>query len=132
MSKRLYSYTIRRLSVDERLKKALDISNYMVTLNNQKRLLKEKFYEDLMYFDSGSQFIVTQQLITFVKMLIDSGYDVDVVLVDDNDIPVKINNLETFYQNILDVYFSAANFYMNEYENLKKNRTIEKIINYEE
>ena len=31
--------------MDERLKKALDFSNYMVTLNNQKRVLKEKFFE---------------------------------------------------------------------------------------
>jgi hypothetical protein len=118
--------------VDERLKKALDISNYMVTLNNQKRLLKEKFYEDLIYFDSGSQFIVTQNLITFVKLLIESGYDTDVVLIDDNDTPVKINNLVIFYQNILDVYFKSANEYMYEYEKIKKNRTIEKLVNYDE
>jgi hypothetical protein len=117
--------------VDERLKKALDISNYMVTLNNQKRLLTEKFYEDLIYFDSGSQFIVTQNLITFVKLLIDSGYTEDVVLIDDNDIPVKINNLENFYQNILDVYFKSANSYINEYEKIRKSRTVEKLIDYE-
>ncbi len=118
--------------MDERLKKALDISNYMVTLNNQKRLLKEKFYEDLIYFDSGSQFIVTQNLITFVKLLVESGYDTDVVLIDDNDIPVKIKDLENFYQNILDVYFKSANEYMNQYEILRKNRTIEKLVNYDE
>ena len=117
--------------MDERLKKALDISNYMVTLNNQKRLLKEKFYEDLMYFDSGSQFLVTQNLITFVKFLIESGYNTDVVLIDENDIPVKVKDLEVFYQNILDVYFRSANFYINEYEKLKNSRSVEKIINYE-
>ena len=117
--------------MDERLKKALDISNYMVTLNNQKTLLKEKFYEDLIYFDSGSQFLVTQNLITFVKLLIESGHDTDVILIDDNDIPVKINNLENFYQNILDVYFTAANSYMTDYESIKNSRTIEKLVNYD-
>ena len=117
--------------MDERLKKALDVSNYMVTLNNQKRLLKEKFYEDLLYFDSGSQFIVTQNLITFVKFLVESGYDTDVVLIDDNDIPVKIKDLEVFYRDILDLYFRSANLYMNEYEKLKKLRSVEKIFNYE-
>jgi hypothetical protein len=118
--------------VDERLKKALDISNYMITLNNQKRLLKEKFYEDLIYFDSGSQFLVNQNLMTFVKMLIENGYDTDVVLIDDNDIPVKIQNLETFYQNILDVYFRSANRYMNEYEKIRQSRTVEKLVNYDQ
>lgn len=118
--------------MDERLEKALDISNYMVTLNNQKRLLKEKFYENLLYFDSGSQFIVTQQLITFVKLLIESGYNMNIVLIDDNDIPVKIKNLESFYENILDVYFKAANDYVNEYEKIRKSRTVEKLVNYEQ
>jgi hypothetical protein len=103
----------------------------MVTLNNQKRLLKEKFYENLIYFDSGSQFIVTQNLINFVKLLIESGYDTDVVLIDDNDIPVRINDLQTFYQNILDVYFKSSNAYMNEYEKIRKSRTIEKLIDNE-
>ena len=31
--------------MDERLEKALEFANYMTTLNNQKRVLKEKFYE---------------------------------------------------------------------------------------
>ena len=36
--------------MDARLAKALDFSNYMVTLNNQKRLLAEKYQDDLLYF----------------------------------------------------------------------------------
>jgi hypothetical protein len=118
--------------MDERLKKALDIGNYMVTFNNQKRLIKDKFYEDLIYYDSGSQFVVTQNLITFVKFLIENGYNTDIVLVDENDIPVKINCLETFYQNILDVYFRATNSYIDSYESLKNSRSIERLINHED
>ena len=36
--------------MDERLKKALDFSNYMVALNNQKRLLTEKYQENQSIF----------------------------------------------------------------------------------
>ena len=36
--------------MDERLSKALEFSNYMVTLNNQKRILKEK-YSDYAKFN---------------------------------------------------------------------------------
>jgi len=36
--------------MDERLEKALDFSNYMLTLNNQKRLLAEKYQEELIHF----------------------------------------------------------------------------------
>ena len=35
--------------MDEKLSKALDYSNYMVTLNNQKRLLEEKYQQDLLH-----------------------------------------------------------------------------------
>jgi len=117
--------------MDERLEKALNFSNFMVTLNNQKRLIKEKYQEDLLYFYKGSQFTVSQELITFVTMLVDKGLTEEVVLVDDNNIPSMIENLEDFYDSILDVYFSASNHYYAQYEALKKNRRPGKLVNYD-
>lgn len=117
--------------MDERLEKALKFSNYMVTLNNQKRVIKEKYFEDLMYFNSGCQFTVTKELITFVGLLIERGNDSDVVLTDDNDIPAKISDLSSFYDEILNIYFTASNTYYTKYEELKKNRKIETLVNHE-
>ena len=37
------------IPMDERLEKALDISNYMVTLNNPTRLLKEQYSKILLF-----------------------------------------------------------------------------------
>lgn len=116
--------------MDERLEKAIDFSNYMVTLNNQKRLLKEKYYEDLIYFYDGCQFTVTKELINFVSMMIDKEVE-DTVLIDDNDIPINITELQTFYDNILDVYFSASNQYFSEYQSLKKNRSVQDLVGLE-
>jgi len=116
--------------MDERLEKALDFSNYMVTLTNQKRLLKENYHEELLYFYKGSQFTVSSELITFVNMLVDKGNDT-VVLVDDNDTPASIDDLTDFYDSILDVYFSASNSYHTQYEQLKKNRSPAKLVNYD-
>lgn len=118
--------------MDERLEKALDFSNYMVTLNNQKRLLKEQYHENLVYFKNGCQFTVTKELITFVGFLVDKGNDTDIVLTDDNDIPTSISDLTEFYEEILDVYFSASNQYYQSYDELKKKRRVEKLIDYEE
>jgi len=115
--------------MDERLEKALEFSNYMVTLNNKKRLLKEKLYEDLVYYINGCQFSITKELITFVGFLVERGNDTDVVLTDDNDIPTRISDLNDFYEDIIDTYFAAANEYHTEYENLKKNRSVETLIN---
>lgn len=117
--------------MDERLEKALKFSNYMVTLNNQKRLLKEKYHEDLLFFKNGCQFTITKELITFVGFLVDKGNDSNIVLVDDNDIPTLIENLTDFYDDILDVYFTASNEYNNKYNELKLKRSVEKLIDHE-
>ena len=86
--------------MDERLKKALDISNYMVTLNNQKRLLKDKFYENSVHYCNGGQFSVTKELISFCFSLKYAGQEYT-VLIDDNDIPIEIDDLEKFLKILI-------------------------------
>jgi hypothetical protein len=117
--------------MDERLKKALDFSNYMVTLNNQKRVLKERYREQTVYYHLGGQFTVTKDLITFVNMLVERGNTEDIVLVDDNETPIMIKDLEDFLSELMDTYFTAANEYHAEYEKLRKNRSVEKLVEHE-
>ena len=114
--------------MDERLEKALDFSKYMVTINNQKRILQEKFKESLIYFTEGSQFTITRELITFIDLLVKQGADTDVVLTDGNDRPVMIPDLAKFSEDILDIYFEASNDYHNSYVALGKKRSVEKLI----
>ena len=118
--------------MDERLSKALEFSNYMVTLNNQKRILKEKYYESAVHYFNGGQFAVTKELITFVNMLCTKGNDSDIVLLDDNDTPVKIEDLNTFFTDILDIYFTATNEYQTEYEKIRTKRSVNVLIEYEQ
>ena len=109
--------------MDERLKKALDFSNYMITLDNQKRILKEKYQEDLLYYYGGGTFISTKELITFCYSMISAGQE-DTVIVDSNDIPINVN-LQEFVQGVSDTYFRASNKYYVEYDKLKTNRSVE-------
>jgi len=118
--------------MDERLSKALDFSNYMVTLNNQKRLLTEKYQENLLHFYNGCQFTVTKELINFVKLLLDNHQDDVAVLTDDNGIPTIVDDIEKFYNEIFNVYFEASNYYHTEYMKLKNQRSIEKLVDYEQ
>tara|TARA_B100001778_G_C18259427_1_gene481512 strand:+ start:22 stop:381 length:360 start_codon:yes stop_codon:yes gene_type:complete len=118
--------------MDERLEKALEFSNYMLTLNNQKRLLTEKYQEELLYFYNGCQFTVTKELINFVKLLLDSHQDTNAVLTDDNGIPTIVEDVDKFYDSIIDVYFVASNSYHSDYMKLKKQRSVEKLVDYEE
>ena len=92
--------------MDERLTKALDISNYMVTLNNQKRLLKEQYAENLIYYYNGGQFSVTQQLISFCQSLISREQE-EAVLVDDNNIPIQIADLDDFTSAIICLLYTS-------------------------
>jgi hypothetical protein len=114
--------------MDERLEKALDISNYMFTLNNQIRLLKEQYQENLVYYYNGGQFTVTQQLISFCQSLL-AMEQTSSILIDDNDLPIEIEDLKKYTQSLLDCYFSAVNRYLTEYNKLKNNRSVESIMN---
>jgi len=112
--------------MDERLEKALDFSNYMITLDNQKRLLKEKYQEDLMYYHNGGTFTATKELITFCSSM-ESSQQEEIILTDDNNIPIKVTTQE-FLDGIRDTYFQASNKYYVEFDKLISNRTVEGII----
>lgn len=114
--------------MDERLEKALDISNYMVTLNNQMRLLKEQYQNDIIHYYNGGQFTVKQDLVSFCQSLI-ALKQTETILVDDSGMPVEIEDLFEFTNTIVDVYFTATNKYLVEYNKLKKNRSVESIMN---
>jgi hypothetical protein len=113
--------------MDKRLEKALDFSNYMITLENQKRILKEQYQNNIIFYFGGGQFTATQQLLSFCHSLVLLEQP-SAVLIDDNDIPIEIENLDEFTDNVIGVYWKAANTYLIEYNKLRSNRTIEGII----
>lgn len=114
--------------MDPKLSQALEFSNYMVTLNNQKRLLLEKFETDTIFYQNGATFAVTKELVTFLKTLIDTGNIEDVVLIDDNGFPIQVQDLKQFFADVMNVYFSAANSYYAEYQKLKSKRSVETLV----
>jgi hypothetical protein len=114
--------------MDERLKSALSFSNYQSTLSNQRRILKEKFNTSLTYGYNGGIFKVDRDLINFVQFLISQDRKTDLPLIDSNQNPIMIDDLEKFLENILNVYISSTLEYYNEYEKIKKSRTVEKLI----
>ena len=113
--------------MDDRLKKALEISDLMVTLNNTKRILKEQYAEKLQYYQNGGRFVVTRDMITFLKTLIDLN-QISAVIIDVDGEPVSIDDLQTFLNTIVSIYTEASNFYIVEYQKLIKNRTIDGIL----
>ncbi len=120
-----------RLSMNESLEKAFQTANFMASLTGQRKLALEEYKQGLIHYQSGASFTITRELINFVKLLLDSEYTQDVVLIDDNDMPVQIKDVQEFYDNILDQYFQSANQYFSKYSALKKQRKVEDLVKYD-
>ena len=114
--------------MEEQFKKALDFANYRHTFSIQKKLLKEKIEAKLTYGYSGGIFKIDQTLITFVEMLINQGRTNSVPLIDSNNNPVMIDDLVVFRDEIIDRYFTTTLEYYEQFEDLKKNRSVEKLL----
>jgi hypothetical protein len=113
--------------MDEKLKNALELSDVMITMNNSKRILKEQYKDRLQYYYNGGRFLVNQELITFVKTLVDLFQD-SAVLIDLDGEPIRVDDLALFLNNILMIYTEASNFYLNEFQKITKQRTIKGVL----
>ena len=113
--------------MDERLEKALDFSHYMTTLNNQRRLLHEKFIENCTHYINGGKFIVDKELINFCQMLVNNKQE-SVILIDDNNTPIEVVELDKFLEDIMDIYFTTTNEYFVKYNEIKKQRSVKGLV----
>ena len=109
--------------MDERLSKALEFSNFRVSLFNKKENIRLKMDTMLSYATNGGLFKSTPELISFIKIIIDSGKD-EIVLVDVNGNPIEITDIPKFYNELMSRYFQATNFYYVEYEKIRKARSV--------
>jgi len=116
------------LFMDERIEKAFAVANYTATLSNQRRIILEEYNQKLVYYTNGAAFKINSELITFIKTVIDLGYTTDAVFVDSNDLPVLIEDVQKFLNDIVFVYFESTNDYAAKYNELKRKRKIADIV----
>ena len=112
----------------EQLKKALEFANYQQTFSIQRRILKEKIEAKLTYGVNGGFFHIDQILLTFVEMLCSKGRTTGVVILDSNENPILIDDLEKFRDEIFSRYFETTYEYFESYQVLKKSRSVEKLL----
>jgi hypothetical protein len=118
--------------VDERLEKALDIANAMVTFNNQKELLKQEYKDTCLYHENGYRFTVSKELLNFLSTLISMEVLEDAVILDDFENPYMISDIVKFRSNVFSLYTKSSNKYYHEFVKLKKNRSIAKMIDIDD
>ena len=114
--------------MQEHLDKALEFANYRQTFAIQRKTLKEKIDAQLTYGVNGGIFKIDRSLLNFVEMLIFKSRRENVVLLDKNDNPILIEDLIKFKDEIFDRYFSATFAYLEEYQKIKKARSVETIL----
>jgi len=114
--------------MNEMLKKALEFSNFKQSLSIQRKVLKEKLNARLTFGYEGGLFKIDQTLICFINFLINEGRTVNVVVVDINENPILIKDLNIFKSEILDRYFTAVNESYIEYGKIKKSRTVDALV----
>ena len=117
--------------MDDRLKKALDVANQMVTFSTQVDLIKQEFKEDCLYHENGHRFTVNRELINFLSSLVTMGHLEDIVILDDFENPFMINDVKLFLDKIFDLYVEGTNRYYQKYVEIKSKRSIAKIMDIE-
>lgn len=114
--------------MDDRLQAALDFSNFRQAFSIQQKILKEKIQAKLTYGYNGGIFYIDRELICFVQMLIDKQRTTSVVLLDTNNNPIIVDDLTKFQDEIMDRYFTATNEYFEDFQRIKKSRSVEKLL----
>ena len=114
--------------MQEHLKKALEFANYQQTFSIQRRLLKEKSEAKLTYGFNGGIFNIDRNLLTFVEILCNKGRTTGVVILDANENPILVDDLEVFRDEIFSRYFETTHEYFESYQSLKKSRSVEKLL----
>lgn len=117
--------------MNERLKKALEFSNYRQTLNIQLSKVKTRSEGLLIFSKNGGSFDITQELICFLDYLERTGMSQANIL-DKNNIPIFIEDVSTFLKEITIRYFEVTNDYLHEYQQIKKARSVKSILDLED
>ncbi len=117
--------------MDDKLKAALEFSNYRLTLNDQKQNLKQLMNTMLTIGYMSSLFTAKLELINFVKQLLDMGVE-RYIFLDDNENPVLVGDLKEFHDKLFSAYTEALNEYYVENEKLKKQRDTKGLVGLNE
>lgn len=104
-----------------------DLANLMSVISQQKKVLKEEFEISSLYFYNGGTFLASPELISFVSSL-KILHQTTAVLIDRNNLPIFIENIDIFLENILHQYTQASNKFLTDYKLLQSNRNIDSIL----
>ena len=83
--------------MEDRLRRALEFSNYRQTLHIQRENVKQRYNSQLQLITNGGIFYADRELISFVQSLIDTKND-SAIIIDSKNNPINIENLKEFIE----------------------------------
>lgn len=104
----------------EKVQQIIDKSDKLLSINIQRKIIKEQLEADLTIGINGGMFAVSEALISFIQVLIDKKKTHNVVLLDKNNNPIMIENLETFQEELIDRYLTSVSKYHALYDEMSK------------
>lgn len=116
--------------MDQRLKEALEYSNYRLSLATHKKNLLLRAEAIRLVSESGGMFQSSEELILWVDHLIRSDIE-QYVIVDINKQPILLNDLTSFKEKLMDAHAKSMNLLHSETEKIKRARTVDKIVSVE-
>ena len=110
--------------MEENLENILSYKNTMRNFNLNRKVMQDKVMNELHVYQNGGTFVVTQELIGFLNYLVQSD-KMNVNILDKNNLPINIPDVNEFLELVSERYFSSLNFYYQEYEQLRSSTKIE-------
>lgn len=95
-------------------------ANPLIILQNQIALLKMKTKNCLQISMAGGIFNITPELMSRCQLYLDHMDHLNVIFLDKNDNPIKINDVEYFLEKMLERECEVLNEYYVEFEKLKQ------------
>jgi|TARA_B110000114_G_scaffold138994_1_gene146425 hypothetical protein len=112
--------------MDDRLQKALDFSNYSLTISNQKKNLKNRLNQMLLVHHNNGLFVADPTTINFVCHL--SSTQDSAVFLDTKENPIRVSDLLAFKVKLENAYDDAMREYEAEFNKIKKLRNLNKLL----
>jgi hypothetical protein len=107
-------------NIDQHLESALSFAQYQTTINQQRRLLKEKFEADTVIAHNGSLFKITQEWL--------GSFDVTCNwFIDVNGNPSFIQEPAEFLTTAKSIYKQAVANYGEEFGKLRTQRSVKSL-----
>lgn len=98
--------------------------NYRSTLRQQTKILEQKFKDQCIIAQDGGLFLTNPELLATLKHINETNQWV----LDINQRPIMINNIDSFYKQAYNVYYTALSEYGILLAQLNSQRSVETIL----